>query len=74
MPGAGPVLHLEMIIVSDLLNALALVLVIEGILPFLSPRAMRNMMTQMIQLEDRTLRITGLFSMLTGLGLLLLLR
>lgn len=74
MPGAGPVLHLEMIIVSDLLNALALVLVIEGILPFLSPRAMRNMMTQMIQLEDRTLRITGLFSMLAGLGLLLLLR
>lgn len=59
---------------DDLLNALALLLVFEGILPFLSPGGMRSMMTRMTQMDDRSLRITGLVSMLAGLGLLLLLR
>ena len=59
---------------DDLLNALALLLVFEGILPFLSPQGMRNMMAQMIQMDDRALRITGLVSMLAGVGLLLLVR
>ena len=57
---------------NDLLNALALLLVFEGILPFLSPDGMRSMMTRMAQMDDRSLRITGLVSMLAGLGLLLL--
>ncbi len=50
----------------DLLIAVALVLVIEGVLPFLSPGGMRKAWTQMASLDDRTLRIAGLVSMLAG--------
>ncbi len=55
---------------NDLLAALALMLVLEGILPFLSPGAMRRTLLQMQQLDDRTLRIAGFISMLAGLLLL----
>lgn len=54
----------------DLLAAIALVLVLEGILPFLTPDGMRKIMTQMASMDDRSLRISGLISMITGLGLL----
>lgn len=57
-----------------LLSAFALMLVFEGILPFLSPRNLRRYMMQVIELDDRTLRIAGLASMLIGLGLLYLIR
>ncbi len=50
----------------DLLVALALVMVIEGILPFLNPNGMRNMMRRMSEMEDSALRMTGLISMLVG--------
>lgn len=59
---------------ADLLAALALVLVIEGIMPFLSPASMRRMMASVSQLGDRTLRISGLVSMLAGLFLLYIVR
>jgi len=59
---------------SELLTALALVMVIEGILPFLSPGAMRNYMSQMSQMDDKTLRITGLVLMLMGVVMLYLVR
>ena len=58
----------------DLWAALALVLVIEGMLPFISPNGMRNAMRQMAQMDDKTLRITGLVSMIAGLLLLGLVR
>jgi len=60
--------------VNDLWAALALVMVIEGVLPFLSPRSMRQYMMQMTQIDDRTLRIVGLVMMLMGLGLLYLVK
>ena len=50
--------------------AIALVLVIEGVLPFLSPRGMRRAWAQMASMDDRTLRIAGLVSMLCGALLL----
>ena len=59
---------------KELFSALALVLVIEGILPFLSPRTMRSYMAQMGQMDDRTLRITGLVTMIAGVLLLYLVR
>ena len=59
---------------NDLLAAVALLLVIEGILPFLNPQALRNTLEQMIKLDDRTLRIFGLGSMLLGVALLYWLR
>jgi uncharacterized protein YjeT (DUF2065 family) len=55
---------------NDLLAAIALLLVIEGILPFLNPQALRNTLQQMIKLDDRSLRLIGLGSMLAGVALL----
>lgn len=58
----------------DLWVALALVLVIEGILPFLSPSGLRKAYGQIIQMNDRTLRLYGLISMIAGAVLITLLR
>jgi uncharacterized protein YjeT (DUF2065 family) len=58
----------------ELLIAVALVLVIEGVLPFLSPGGMRRAWSQMASLDDRTLRIAGLVSMLCGAVILHLAR
>lgn len=51
---------------DDLWRALALLLVLEGILPFLNPASMRRSLLQMATLSDRTLRIGGLISMAVG--------
>ena len=58
---------------NSLWAALALVLVIEGLLPFLSPPTWRNMFKQLLELQDGQLRFFGLCSMLLGLFLFLLL-
>ena len=56
---------------SDLLlGALALMLVFEGLLPFVSPSAWRQMFERATQLSDGQLRFIGLSSMLAGLLLL----
>ena len=55
---------------QELLIALALVMVIEGILPFLNPGAMRRMMRTVSEMDDRALRVSGLVSMLLGLLML----
>jgi uncharacterized protein YjeT (DUF2065 family) len=52
--------------------ALALVFVIEGMVPFLAPGRWRNLVRVMAELDNRTMRAMGLFSMLLGLGLLYL--
>jgi uncharacterized protein YjeT (DUF2065 family) len=59
---------------SDLLAALALVLVIEGIVPFVNPQSLRRMLETVSQLDDRTLRSIGLISMVCGVVLLYLVR
>lgn len=59
---------------NDLLAALALVLVIEGLMPFLSPAGFRRTMEQVSRVPDRTLRTIGLVSMAAGVGLLYLIR
>lgn len=55
---------------QSLWDALALVLVIEGVLPFVSPRGYRNAVASLAGLGDRALRIAGLVSMLIGCALL----
>lgn len=55
---------------NDFLMALALVLVIEGILPFICPDCWRNTMRKLVGQQSRTLRIIGLVSMLLGVALL----
>lgn len=52
--------------------ALALMLVMEGLLPFLAPAAWREAFTRMTQFNDGQLRFMGLFSMLAGLLLLMM--
>lgn len=59
---------------DSLAAAIALLLIIEGILPFLSPAGLRRTLTRMTQMGDRALRIGGLVSMLLGLGLLYFVR
>lgn len=53
-----------------ILVALALVLVIEGLLPFVSPGTWRRVFEQALRLTDGQLRFLGLLSL--GAGLLLL--
>ena len=52
--------------------ALCLVLIIEGILPFLYPKRWREMAMMLSEIDDNTMRIAGLVSMLLGTGLLYL--
>lgn len=59
---------------GDLGAALALLLVLEGLLPFLSPERLKRVLVQINQVDDRTLRTLGLVSILAGLGLLALVR
>ena len=59
---------------KELAIALCLVLVIEGIMPFLSPRRWRSLAMSLAEVSDRTMRIAGLVSMLTGTTLLYLIR
>lgn len=59
---------------SIFITALGLLLVFEGILPFLSPHFWRKMMQQMVAQNDRILRVIGLVSMLVGLLLVCLAR
>ena len=60
--------------VTTLLMALALMLVIEGLLPFLAPKAWRETFQRLMQLSDGQIRFFGLTSMIVGLLLLLLSR
>ncbi|MDE2234706.1 MAG: DUF2065 domain-containing protein [Gammaproteobacteria bacterium] len=53
-----------------LLTALGLMLVIEGIMPFLNPGTFRRALAVVAQADDRVLRIVGLISMVAGVVLL----
>ncbi len=59
---------------SDLLAALAILLVLEGLLPFLNPAATRRVFAQLSELGERELRVAGLVSMVAGLLLLFFVR
>lgn len=57
---------------NSLLAALALMLVLEGVLPFLAPALWRETFRKMTEMSDGQLRFVGLTSMLGGLLLLYL--
>ena len=59
---------------DDLLSALALVFVLEGLFPFLSPAGFRNRMLALMEMSDQQIRTISIISMLVGLGLLYLVR
>ncbi len=54
----------------ELWIALALLLILEGVLPFLSPDSVRKALAAIHQLSDSQLRFAGLTSMLIGVALL----
>ena len=59
---------------SDLLAALALVLILEGIMPFASPSNLKKTFALVLQLDEKTLRTFGLLSIIVGLLLLYFIR
>jgi uncharacterized protein YjeT (DUF2065 family) len=56
----------------ELAIAGCLLLVIEGIIPFISPGRWRKMLLMLDQIDDNTMRMIGFASMLTGTVLLLI--
>jgi uncharacterized protein len=59
---------------SELCAGLAIASIIEGMMPFLNPAAMRRLLQRLTAMEDRELRLGGLASMLAGLVILYLVR
>ena len=57
---------------QNFLTAIALMLVIEGILPFLNPAGLRRTLLMLAEQDDRSLRIMGLISMVAGVAMLYL--
>ena len=59
---------------TEILTALALVLIIEGMVPFVGPRKYRQIVAQMAVLSDNHLRTVGLVIMIAGVVLLFAVR
>ena len=57
---------------QDLLTALALVFIIEGLMPFIAPSKLKEVYQSLLQTPDKSLRVLGLGSMVAGLVLLFL--
>jgi len=57
---------------QDLLVALSLMMVIEGIWPFVNPNGMRRALLMIANQDERSLRIMGLVSMVVGVLMLYL--
>ncbi len=55
---------------QTLLAALGLALILEGVLPFLAPRAWRQAFSQLMQMQDGQIRFFGLLALVGGLLLL----
>jgi hypothetical protein len=59
---------------NDLFAALALVLVIEGLMPFINPQGYKNTMMQMAAFPEKSIRLIGFGSMMAGILFLYLVR
>jgi uncharacterized protein YjeT (DUF2065 family) len=55
---------------QDLLTAFALLLILEGLLPFASPDSIKKVYKTMVETPESTLRMFGLASIVAGLVLL----
>ena len=61
-------------VLNEILTAFALVLIIEGLLPFASPSRYRQMVAQLVSLGDNHIRTVGLVIIAIGLVLLYVVR
>ena len=59
---------------TEILTAVALVLVIEGMLPFVRPGRYKQLVAQIVRLSDNQLRMFGLTAMIIGIVLLFIVR
>jgi uncharacterized protein YjeT (DUF2065 family) len=59
---------------TTFIMALALMLILEGVLPFLAPNLWRDTFRRITQMSDGQIRFVGLSSMIVGLLILLYLR
>jgi len=59
---------------TEILTACALLLVLEGILPFVGPSRYKQLVAQIVRLSDNQLRTAGLAAMIAGLVLLFFVR
>jgi len=57
---------------ENLLLAFALMLVLEGVVPFLAPQAWRETFRRLIAMSDGQIRFIGLTAMIVGLILLMI--
>jgi hypothetical protein len=60
--------------VTTLLTALALMLVLEGLLPFIAPKAWRDIFRRITELADGQIRFLGISSIVVGVVLLFFLK
>lgn len=58
---------------QDLGTAFGLMLVLEGVLPFLHPGRWRRMVASIAEIDDTALRVTGLVTMVVGTALIVFL-
>jgi hypothetical protein len=59
---------------KEILTAVALVFIIEGMLPFIGPKRYRQLVAQIVRLSDNQIRTFGLTAMITGLVVLFVVR
>ncbi|HKU46054.1 MAG TPA: DUF2065 domain-containing protein [Burkholderiales bacterium] len=59
---------------TTFIMALALMLIFEGVLPFIAPTLWRDTFRKITQMSDGQIRFVGLSSMIVGLLLLLFVR
>ena len=59
---------------TEFITAVALLLVIEGMLPFVRPSRYKQLVAQIVRLSDNQLRLIGLSAMIAGLVLLFIVR
>ena len=57
---------------AELLTAIAIVMILEGALPFVSPRLWRDTFSKLIELSDGQIRFVGLIAIVIGVAGLLL--
>ena len=57
---------------AELLTAIAIVMILEGALPFVSPRLWRDTFSKLIELSDGQIRFVGLIAIALGVAGLLL--
>ncbi|GKT11593.1 MAG: hypothetical protein ISEC1_P0559 [Thiomicrorhabdus sp.] len=58
---------------TTLISAIALVFILEGLLPFVFPGFWKKMMTQAIQSSEKDLRVMGIVSITIGMAILIFL-